>query len=197
MRNSQRVPRTGPSLVSLACLLVLTVASGCSEGAEKEYATPHSLCGTAVSPDLIDPLLPTGKELAQEPGGEGIPLKYCHVLVDDKLALAVRHETAKNGETLLPSPRTRGIKSPKESADGKYVLGDNGAVTVLRCGTGAAPEARFSRTVDMFVSVKIGSDITDATAVKEFITAYRATLVKGKPCFNENGAPAPLPPGTD
>ncbi|MER8042152.1 hypothetical protein [Streptomyces sp. NPDC094032] len=114
--------------------LALLTAAGCTQ--PPSYAVPGEVCGIAVSPDVLRPLLPDGEKVAADPVDLGKGSSRCKVSVDGELALYLQTDLA-TPETDPAQVRRReleryGHPAPIDVGDQGRVA-DSGALASATC----------------------------------------------------------------
>ena len=176
---AERVRSRSRLLVPAVGALLLGFGMAACSAEKKNYTIPDTLCGTAVPPDLLAPLLPPGDEISVSPtkGAEG--LDRCLVHVDGKQALALNIEWREKGSSLVNFASVfPGVDpSDKESEDGRYLYSDTGAVGRVTC-----PKPRKTGD-DLFVAVRT-SEVgkPDEAAMKKLIAAYAEAVGTSDEC---------------
>ncbi|MBB4789941.1 hypothetical protein [Streptomyces nodosus] len=130
-----RVVRT-PFLVAGAVVVLLVGVSGC--GGSKQYTIPAQVCGGTVSPKLLAPLLPEGKELKAEQKTLDSRRRQCVVSVDGKSALFIDEYRDQNYFDVLEHARkTHPEGNPEISGRvDNAVISDGEFTAVTSCGGG-------------------------------------------------------------
>ncbi|MGK5501186.1 hypothetical protein [Streptomyces sp. URMC 125] len=171
----QRTPLVAPVV---GALLLGLGATACSTQ-ERNYEIPSALCGTAVSPDLLEPLLPPGDKISTTLSDRTEGMKRCLVSVDGKQVLAVGTEWWKEGASLRRAALViANVDSDdKETEDGRYLYSDSGAIGKVTC-----PKPRKTDG-DLLATARVNEPGTsDEAAMKKLIAAYAEAVGKSDEC---------------
>ena len=164
----------------LAVLAVGPAMTACSSGSspeKREYATPSSLCGTAMPSAALEPLLPAGKKISSVKSGSA-GFTRCRLVIDGKVAVTSVVEQWKPGTSLSDvAYGTDGIKSgdvKKETA--QYIVTDWQAVGRVACGT-----------VDkgghaLFATIREEHGKAGAAAMQKAVTSLTDAVAKSGQC---------------
>ncbi|WP_101256078.1 hypothetical protein [Streptomyces barkulensis] len=172
--------RSGSRLaVSAAFVLLLGLGTASCSAQEKNYEIPSSLCGTAVSPDLTEPLLPPGEEISTAVSDRADGMTRCLVYVDDTQVLTFNIEWWKKGTSPARFASVFPNVEPgdKETEDGRFIYSGTGAVGKVTC-----PEPRKPDD-DLFVAARVDEPgKPDEAAMKKLIAAYAEAVGKSGEC---------------
>ncbi|NUK10881.1 hypothetical protein HRW18_23420 [Streptomyces lunaelactis] len=171
----------GPRGVPL--IVIAVVAAGaltaCSDGKQREYAVPDSLCGAKVSADLLSPFLPPGSQVSVEDTTPFEGKRRCNVSVDGELAVVASREWWKKDERITKvAVAHKDMKLEKSETSGNYLYSGNGAVG----RTEGCTDADF-KGQSMFTAVEVyASGLDDAKSMKGLIADYTASVEKSTEC---------------
>ncbi|MGK5627786.1 hypothetical protein [Streptomyces sp. URMC 123] len=111
------------------------LAPGCEKAPSREYTVPETLCGRAIDPEVVKPLLPPGRRLTAYQGLEDDDDRTCFINVDRTSVLYIRE--AVTGGPADAAPRVKpydGLRRVKLGPDGdSTVLWNKGALSVNPC----------------------------------------------------------------
>ncbi|MFD1829258.1 hypothetical protein ACFSJS_06230 [Streptomyces desertarenae] len=171
----QRTPLVAPIV---GALLLGLGATACSTQ-ERNYEIPSALCGTAVSPDLLEPFLPPGKEISMRESSLMGGFKKCRVLVDGIQVLSAGIDWREKEQSLTGAAYAAIGVDPgdKESDDGRYLYSDTGAVGEVVCPNPRRPDRRLFVT-----ALGRGDGETGEAAMGKFIAAYAEAVGKSGEC---------------
>ncbi|MFI8370746.1 hypothetical protein [Streptomyces sp. NPDC085466] len=128
-------PRQVARLAAPLVALGLT-ATACG-GTEKEYAVPETLCGVPVTQEALDPLLPDGSELMEQPQGTSASKNSCKLFVDKQFALFVTVWQVTDYPDPLDSKEHVALDNPSVieglPPGQKGAIGDESAMITARC----------------------------------------------------------------
>ncbi|UNZ19851.1 hypothetical protein [Streptomyces sp. 891-h] len=147
---------------------------------KKEYATPNSLCGTPVEARLLDPLLPSGKELSLKKVdvllNHGIV--HCELSVDGDVVFVATQEWRGRGTHALSVAELQPELEPENVEGGKdFQYGQQGAAKRVAC---ADPK---KKGWDLFAITRIpGPQKPDLRAVKAFTENYSKAVAASPQC---------------
>jgi hypothetical protein len=159
--------------------LLLGLGTTACTSQEKNYEIPSSMCGTAVSPDLTEPLLPPGDKISTALSDKADGMKRCLVYVDDEQVLTFNIEWWRKGTSLARYASVFPNVEPgdKETEDGRYLYSETGAIGKVVC-----PEPRKPDD-DLFVAARVDEPgKPDEAAMKELIAAYAEAVGKSDEC---------------
>ncbi|GAA2405828.1 hypothetical protein GCM10010420_37170 [Streptomyces glaucosporus] len=165
--------------VSVVGALLLGLGATACSTQERNYTIPEALCGTAISPDLLEPLLPPGDKLSTTLSDRVEGMKRCLVNVDGKQVLAVGTEWWEKGTSLRVAALTiANVDSDdKETEDGRYLYSENGAIGKVTCPKPRKPDD------DLLVTARVHEPGTpDEAAMKKLIAAYAEAVGKSDEC---------------
>ncbi|MCC3771075.1 hypothetical protein [Streptomyces sp. UNOC14_S4] len=117
----------------VGALLVLTACGG-SKG--HDGAIPESLCDVKVEPDLVKPLLPTGKKFHYFDSGDGKENRLCQLYVGGEKVFDIDNTRSlvKRDAMTYAHMSLYGLENTERAAIGDDgVLADNGAYIVNSC----------------------------------------------------------------
>lgn len=134
MKKINVASRTTAWIVASSGILSLALAGCGSPEPEKEYKIPNAFCGMQISPDLLEPVLPPGKELTTK-FDEAVGESSCRVVVDKKTALHITTGWHDKGTTALKVADGQiGVDLTETiSEDESYVYSEEGAVGKIGC----------------------------------------------------------------
>ncbi|MFJ5034600.1 hypothetical protein ACIQB5_42630 [Streptomyces sp. NPDC088560] len=161
----------------------LTLAS-CSSGTPEEkrtYATPSSLCGTALPASALEPLLPAGKKISSVRSGPS-GFTRCRLLVDGRIAVTSIIEQWESGTTLTNvAYTTYGLPSGRvKKENSRYVISDTAAVGHASCGK-LQKEGH-----EIFTMIRKEQGGVDAAAMEKAITKFTDAVSASKQCTESN-----------
>ncbi|SED85821.1 hypothetical protein SAMN05216532_5993 [Streptomyces sp. 2231.1] len=164
----------------LAVLAIGPAVTACSSGsspAKREYATPSSLCGTAVSSSALEPLLPGGKKISSVKSGP-TGFARCRLVVDGQVAVTSIVEQWESSTTLSDvAYGTYGIKSDSvEKENTRYVVTDAQAVGRIACGR----PGKDGHVV--FAMIRKEHGTAGAAAMEKVITEFTDAVSTSKQC---------------
>ncbi|WP_333775207.1 hypothetical protein [Streptomyces sp. IBSBF 3136] len=168
--------RLGTALVTTAFLVTL---SGCSEsGPKREYATPRSLCGTAVDAKDLTEFLPAGKKVSTTSATEGSRASRCTVAVDGKRVVYTAQQWW-NDMSVLEFARGMTLeKVDQQTDDGRFAYSVNQAFGKTEGCRGNRHEGQVLYTAIQATH----SDHEDAAAMKKLITSYTEAVERSGAC---------------
>ncbi|MFE6960741.1 hypothetical protein [Streptomyces sp. NPDC057696] len=172
--TGRRVAEVGAAM-ALVCAL-----AGCSGSGEgKDYATPKSLCGVSIDPDLIEPFLPAGKGIAVQKKTPVPSRTRCQVNVDGKVAFVASQEWWERGDTITDVAASHTRIDADKSADGEKYLysGTGGFGRAGSCTNTEHPEHALFTVAQVFAD---GHE--DAPAMRRLITAYTKSVERSSVC---------------
>ncbi|MFD7408352.1 hypothetical protein ACFV7R_38160 [Streptomyces sp. NPDC059866] len=158
---------------------LLGVLSGCTEDqANREYAVPHSACGTPINAKAVSDFLPSGKKLTTKVTSNSRNTTKCAISVDDKLIVQTSQEWW-NDMSVFEFARGMTLDDPgQQTDDGAYAYSGYQAFSkVTNC--------RSSKHKDqvLFTAIQAsGSKHRDATAMKQLITDYTHAVEDSPMC---------------
>jgi len=169
-----------PDMVAAAAfvtLLSMIAISGCSEAEKREYATPRSLCGTAIDTDEIAPFLPSGRNITVRDDSY-TAIKGCEVIVDKKLVISTTQAWLEKGRTTAYFAAGQTLDTPKNSVnEGRFRYSGNEAFGK----TQGCVDTRYKQELYTAVQAQ-GSDHRDADAMKRLIISYTKEVEKSAEC---------------
>lgn len=168
-----------PFVAPVVGVLLLGLGTTACSTQERSYEIPSALCGTAVSPDLLEPLLPPGDKISITLSDRVEGIKRCLVNVDGKQVLAVGTEWWKKGTSLRKAALViANVDSgDKETEDGRYLYSDTGAIGKVTC-----PKPRKTDG-ELLVTARVNEPGTpDEAAMKKLIAAYAEAVGKSDEC---------------
>ena len=165
----------------LAVALVIVFAtslSGCSEDeAKREYATPRTLCGTAIDSDDLAPFLPAGKKITVK-GTSGGGINRCKVIVDNKIVATATQAWLEDGRTTAYFATGQALDPLDHSTDGdRFRFSGNEAFGKTR----NCIDAKYKQELYTAVQAQ-GSTHSDADAMKRLIVAYTGEVEESVAC---------------
>ncbi|HZG06685.1 MAG TPA: hypothetical protein VE546_24495 [Streptomyces sp.] len=166
-------------MVPVVGALLLGLGTAACSPQERNYEIPSTMCGTAVSPDLLEPLLPPGDKISTTLSDRAEGMKRCLVNVDGEQVLAFNIEWREKGSSLFNFASVfPGVDpSDKESEDGRYLYSDTGAVGKVTC-----PKPRKT-SGDLFVATRVAnSGKPDEAAMRKLIAAYAEAVGTSDEC---------------
>ncbi|MGW2836855.1 hypothetical protein ACWCWD_03535 [Streptomyces sp. NPDC001493] len=166
--------------VALAGLVPLVaVLGGCGE--EREYAVPSSLCGIPVDSDLLEPLLPPGKEIEQRTSDAGQGLRVtCSVRIDGQIMFETEGAWWEGDFTALKAGAYhRGRGGLYEAEGGKIAYWDLGAVVVVPCKNARWKAGSYSVLVE---NVYRPGHKADVDGLRAFVKSYAKAVAPRLPC---------------
>ncbi|WP_410539370.1 hypothetical protein [Streptomyces sp. KL2] len=164
---------------SAAAALLLSFGTAACSAQEKNYETPSSMCGTAVSPKLTDPLLPAGDKISTAVSDRADGMTRCLVYVDDTQVLTFNIEWREKGSPLARFASVFPNVEPgdKKTEDGRYIYSGTGAVGKVACPKPRKPDD------DLFVAARVDEPgRPDEAAMKKLIAAYAEAVGKSGEC---------------
>jgi hypothetical protein len=171
--------------VALATLLL---ALGCLWlfGENDERDLPESLCGTRVSPHLVDPLLPVKGDVFEWNDVDREhpqPASPCLVYVDDRVALRLRfawHSDAIDPLQVSKSVHSVSNLSMPKRADlpNATVIGNDGAISTTSCKA----EAGSHFTLSVLLEGANPTRDTYRAPLQNLMRAYFPAVVKTLGC---------------
>ncbi|WP_157877458.1 hypothetical protein [Streptomyces odonnellii] len=163
----------------LVALMGLTLA-GCSDPEPRRaYTIPDDLCGVALSPAVLEPVLPPGDKMSSSKDTLN-GLTNCEVVVDKVVVLTTITEWYERGTSMARVLASHMADlEDKASKDGRYVYSDEGGVAKIDCRT--PPEGL--RDEDPFATVLVRKDLgADEEAVHKLLLAYTDAVGKSPDC---------------
>ncbi len=171
---------------TVASLVLVLLASGCSQPAEEEtraFGVPDSLCGTPVPADLLSPVLPAGGERITEEKKDGKGYFTCTVLVDgtDVLHASWSWWEGGTGATKVAAAM-RGVDLDEHvSEDGAYTYADKGGVSRVSCPEPSVPT--FKGEMELFAQIFLANNgRPDEAAMEKLIQAYAQGVSASPEC---------------
>ncbi|MDX2597564.1 hypothetical protein PV343_35740 [Streptomyces sp. WI03-4A] len=164
---------------ALATAAFLVALPGCSEsGQKREYATPRSLCGTAVDAAELTEFLPAGKEVSTTSTTEGSRASRCTVAVDGKRVVYAAQQWW-NDMSVLEFARGLTLeKVDQQTDDGRFAYSANQAFGKTEgCRSG-----RHEGQVLYTALQATRSEHEDAAAMKKLITSYTKAVERSGAC---------------
>jgi hypothetical protein len=165
-------------MVTLGVLVGLLL-SGCSEGNKKNYTVPEELCGAAVAPELTGALLPAGDKLRVTQSSSGGPstYKFCDVLVDGNIELAIKGAWRLSGITAKQAADKELVFNTRSIGSGRFALSDDKAFTVVVCKNTEHKAESFSFEVTV---THPAGDVSEK--MERFLGAFSEAYRKKLPC---------------
>ncbi|WP_431772847.1 hypothetical protein [Streptomyces cucumeris] len=167
--------------------MLLVGAVGCG-GESRDYAVPKKLCGTAVDPDLLAPLLPTGEKLTMETISSDIGQECAITLVPSGKSggvhvLSVKRDSVTEGNDPLKVKEDALIRygHPKKVDIGDDArLTDSGALVAASC----PPKGKDTTlAVEVHLFTDTPKDVSERRkAVERFMRSYLPTAVRAHGC---------------
>ncbi|MEU3920172.1 hypothetical protein [Streptomyces sp. NPDC029004] len=182
MKNSSagRLTRALRGVVPVAtAVVVASVLTSCSNGEEREYAVPTSLCGAKVQADLLSPFLPPGAKVSVKDSTPVDGTKRCNVSVDGKLAVVASREWWQKDERITKVAFAHAhVELDTSESSGNYLYSGTGAVGRTEGCTDPAFKGQ-----SMFTAIQVyASDLDDAKSMKGLIAEYTASVEKSAEC---------------
>ncbi|MFH0172896.1 hypothetical protein [Streptomyces cacaoi] len=173
-RKVHRVHRV--SVTALTSLVILL--AGCSsDGQEREYAVPGTLCGTAVETDALSPFLPAGREITVKDRSYS-GSKGCEVIVDDKLIMTTTQMWTDEGTTTALFAAQQSLDTPdKSTEDGRFVYSGFEAFGKTR----GCVDTKYKQELYTVIQAE-GSKHRDAEAMKRLILSFTGSVEKSAEC---------------
>ncbi|MGW5234061.1 hypothetical protein ACWEQU_17645 [Streptomyces nodosus] len=169
------------SLVGVACSFVigLTLVACSAESSEKkrEYTVPSSLCGTAVSPSALEPLLPAGRDIWSTKGGIASYVR-CQLYVDDKMAVdsVILRESSGADLTKIAFTEHNVNRSDVKKKEERYIISGSAAVGHVQCST------RREDGAEVFTVIKKKHGTVDVSTMKNIIAEFTDAASKSEVC---------------
>ncbi|MCX4697515.1 MULTISPECIES: hypothetical protein [Streptomyces] len=163
----------------IAAITAMTSAlSACSsEGQEREYTVPSSLCGTAIEATDLAPFLPAGHKITvRDKPYSGT--KRCEVVVDNTLIVTTTQMWLKEGDTTAIFAYGQTLDTPKNSAEGGrfQYSGYEAFGKTHDCVDTKAKQALYTAIQAQ------GSKHRDADAMKRLILSYTKEVESSTEC---------------
>ncbi|WP_406274492.1 hypothetical protein OHT93_27940 [Streptomyces sp. NBC_00191] len=182
MKNSSagRLTRALRGVVPVAtAVVVASVLTGCSNGEEREYAVPTSLCGATVRADLLSPFLPPGAKVSVKDTTPVEGTKRCNVSVDGKLAVVASREWWEKDERITKVAFAHAhVELDSSESSGNYLYSGTGAVGRTEGCTDPAFKGQ-----SMFTAIQVyASDLDDAKSMQSLIAEYTESVEKSAEC---------------
>ncbi|KOG75097.1 hypothetical protein ADK77_03335 [Streptomyces antibioticus] len=168
-------------MVSVILVLAAGMAlAACSSGGAEEkrdYATPSSLCGTAVSPAALEPLLPAGNKISSVKSGPS-GFTRCRLVVDKQVAVTSIIDQRKSGTRLMNvAYGTYGMRSDEiKKNEHDYIVSDSQAVGHVSCSK-LQKEGH-----ELFTMIRKEHGTVDATAMEKAITEFTDAVSASRLC---------------
>ncbi|WP_158709765.1 hypothetical protein [Streptomyces sp. NRRL S-15] len=168
-------------LLTLAAALGFGLVS-CSDGAERNYNVPTSLCGVSITAASLTPVLPAGEKVSQKSVSPADGVKRCQVSVDSKIVLVAGQEWWSDKPNLRQIAQGQAyVELEQFSDDGNYIYSGRGAVAKVKCAEPMRPEN------ELFTVIQVPEPgRADATAVKKIITAFTTALSSSDQCTRDS-----------
>lgn len=159
----------------LSTIAVLAALAACSSEKERAYALPEELCGAAVDPATLAPLLPGGDKIGERKN-PGSYAERCRVDVDGKSAMS----TGSLWENADTTPRRAATVelgvSPADTPEGDDIIhGRTGAVARVEC-----PAAEKGDV--MYVSMRLVDREVEEKDTLAFIRSYAKGIRQTERC---------------
>jgi hypothetical protein len=170
--------------MALAAALAAATLLTTSSCASSSYATPNSLCGVPVKPELLDNLLPPGSKLTvSQRDSTAVPaLRYCDVAVDGTPQLDIEglwRSRAGAGDRTLDDIAARHNAPATESRRvGTMLVWKTGAATAFDCQNPKQRSDGFS----VWTGLKNPSSSDQRRNLESFLASYAAAYKKTLPC---------------
>jgi hypothetical protein len=170
--------RVGPTVALAVAAAMLSLTSCSGDEGEKNYTIPNKLCGTAIDPQLLEPLLPAGDTFSAEPWEPALPT--CEISVDGERQGTVDVSSA--GEPRDPVTYVEAARDPDEVSawdveDGGAVwFGDSlsGSMIAFRCEYDPGREYAY-----LDFDIGGGGQIGDEEEREERIKEFSVTFLEG------------------
>jgi hypothetical protein len=161
----------------VSALTALAAIFGCSEGQERDYAVPRSLCGIPVEVADLAPFLPSGKSItfsASDKSG----IKRCKVVVDEKVVLSTLQVWLEEGRTTKYLASGLSFETVDHSADnGRFWYGGNEAYGKTR----NCVDVKYKQ--ELYTGFQAGgSEHEDSDAMKRIILSYTREVERSAEC---------------
>lgn len=172
----QGIPRGRGRLTVVALGATLLTTACSSPSPELEYAVPSSLCGTKVTSTSLEPLLPPGKEISEEPTA-AVGVERCRLQVDGKTVFSSSVEKRAADVSAQDVAESAVGVEPTDSAtgDGRFIYSKTGAVGRVECPASGQSDASWWVT----------ARTTDTVAAKDmltFVKHYASAAAKTDAC---------------
>lgn len=184
-------PASGTRTTGLAIAVVSVgiFVSACTTGGESRgFDVPKALCGTPVSPELLDPVLPkTGEKVTEQLSDDIEGIRRCRLSVDGKVALSASTEWWGEGTrvTKVASSQAGVLLDEHVSKDGHYTYAEKGGVARVTCPDPAVPSRREDG--ELFATVFITDEGTpNESAMKDLVVAFADAAGKSEGCTGGN-----------
>lgn len=182
MKNSsaRRLARALRGVVPVAtAVAVASALTSCSNGEEREYAVPTSLCGAKVRADLLSPFLPPGSKVSVKDTTPVEGTKRCNVSVDGKLAVVASREWWEKDESMTKVAFAHAhVELDSSESSENYLYSGTGAVGRTESCTDPAFEGQA-----MFTAIQVyASGRDDAKSMKGLIADYTESVEKSAEC---------------
>ncbi|MEV0779829.1 hypothetical protein [Streptomyces sp. NPDC050428] len=179
--NNKRVYLLGPATVT--AVLGLTLSACTDSEPEREYKIPSALCGTPVSPTLLEPALPPGKEITISTKPL-ITRKRCIVSVDGNQVFSVITSWRSEGTTVTEVAAGQPFVKLDNvvTKDGRYAYSDRGAVGKVHC---ANPSMEFRKESQLFVQFLTNVKAKESET-KDLITGLAKAVAESDECTHKN-----------
>ncbi|MFF8034382.1 hypothetical protein [Streptomyces sp. NPDC016626] len=162
----------------LAASLPISFLTGCStDEKNRNYTTPHSLCGIKVNSDELTPFLPPGERIKIRKDIRSW-IATCKVVVDDTLILTTTHEWLPKGRTTAYFASGQTLEDINFSAEGDRFRysGNEGFGKTQKC----VDEVRGQ---ELYAALQAsGSKHSDPDAMKHLIISYIREVEKSPDC---------------
>ncbi|MFI6873136.1 hypothetical protein ACIBL6_06840 [Streptomyces sp. NPDC050400] len=132
-----------PLAAALGTALLITSVGACSSPVpEREYAVPNNLCGAQVSKTSLEPILPPGKKISEQPTS-GVGVDRCRLQVDGEVVFSSSVETrAEDASAHDVAQSAIGVEPSDFATDnGRFIYAKTGAVGRVQCPPSPETEA--------------------------------------------------------
>lgn len=169
---------------AVAAAIGVSLPACTSSDPERSWQVPEALCGKAVPPRLLEPVLPDhGTKISLTPKSGGVGIERCLVSVDGEVALSASTEWWGKGTSVLKVASSQaGVKLDEHvTEDQQFTFADKGAVGKVDCprpGVGSRKQ-----NGELFATIFITDEGTpDEAAMKELIAAYAKAVTTSDEC---------------
>ncbi|QJT04512.1 hypothetical protein G9272_32930 [Streptomyces asoensis] len=175
--TARKVHRVHRVSVTVLTSLVILLAGCSSDGREREYAVPGTLCGTAVETDALSPFLPAGREITVKDRSYS-GSKGCEVIVDNKLIVTTTQIWMQEGTTTAFVAARQSLDDPDHTAEnGRFVYSSYEAFGKTR----TCVDTKYKQ--ELFTVIRAeGSKHGDAEAMKRLILSFTGSVEKSAEC---------------